>query len=455
MTREPGNAGALAGRGLCVIAALALVSAPAAFGAPRAITLGEALQLGRQHSSASVRAQGTVRNGRAQVRSALGAFLPNLSLSASTARQYPSRGGGTVIQNGQVVTLPSTPWSYGAGLSSGVTLFAGGKRLFDLRQARASLDAAEASALASAYSVDLDVKSSYFDVLAARESEAAAEAQLAQAEQQRKTAIAKLRSEQATKSDSLRADIQLGNAQLAVLQARQDRANAEATLSRVIGSAELVTASAEELPEPASSTFDEDSLAALALRGPATTEARAQRDAARAAARSVWTDYLPSLSASYSRSGGGSGGDAIFGSNDLNYTGALRFSLSLPIFDRFAREGQVVGAAVSLDNAEAALRDAELTARETLTRSLGTVRNAKERERVQTASVAAAEEDLRAQQRRYERGESTLLDVLTSQTQLDQARQALIRARYDRRVGLAQLESLVGRDLATTNTAHP
>ena len=70
-------------------------------------------------------------------------------------------------------------------------------------------------------------------------------------------------------------------------------------------------------------------------------------------------------------------------------------------------------------------------------------------------AVASAEEDLRAQQRRYERGESTQLDVLTSQTQLDQARQALIRARYDRRIGIAQLESLVGRDLATTPAAHP
>ena len=42
---------------------------------------------------------------------------------------------------------------------------------------------------------------------------------------------------------------------------------------------------------------------------------------------------------------------------------------------------------------------------------------------------------------------STLLDVLTSQTELDQARRDLIRARYDRRVARAQLEALVGREL--------
>jgi outer membrane protein len=66
---------------------------------------------------------------------------------------------------------------------------------------------------------------------------------------------------------------------------------------------------------------------------------------------------------------------------------------------------------------------------------------------IQTQSVAAAAEDLRVQQRRYELGATTLLDLLTSQTQLDTARNALIRARYDYRVAKAQLEALIGRDL--------
>ena len=40
-----------------------------------------------------------------------------------------------------------------------------------------------------------------------------------------------------------------------------------------------------------------------------------------------------------------------------------------------------------------------------------------------------------------------MLDVLTSQTTLDQARAALIQARYDARIAKAQVEALVGRDL--------
>jgi outer membrane protein len=62
-------------------------------------------------------------------------------------------------------------------------------------------------------------------------------------------------------------------------------------------------------------------------------------------------------------------------------------------------------------------------------------------------SVAAAEEDLRVQQQRYQLGASTILDALTSQTTLNQARLALIQARFNYRVAKAQLEALVGREL--------
>jgi len=102
---------------------------------------------------------------------------------------------------------------------------------------------------------------------------------------------------------------------------------------------------------------------------------------------------------------------------------------------------------VAQRNAEAQLRDARLGARQNLTTQLRALNNAQARVRVQLAAVAAAEEDLRVQQQRYALGASTLLDLLTSQTQLNQARQALIQARFDGRIARAQLSALVGREL--------
>jgi outer membrane protein len=133
--------------------------------------------------------------------------------------------------------------------------------------------------------------------------------------------------------------------------------------------------------------------------------------------------------------------------DDPSYSGSLRFSLSLPIFNQFNREQQVTSSQVAVQNAEASLRDARLAAAESFANAYGTVSSADERVASQIASVGAAEEDLRVQQRRYELGSSTVLDVLTSQAQLDAARRDLIRARYDQRIARAQLEALVGRTL--------
>jgi outer membrane protein len=125
----------------------------------------------------------------------------------------------------------------------------------------------------------------------------------------------------------------------------------------------------------------------------------------------------------------------------------MNFNISYPLFNGFAREANSIGLDVSLRNAEAQARDARLAARANLTSLLRSLQNAQARVSVQQAAIAAAEEDLRVQQQRYALGASTLLDLLTSQTQLNQARQALIQARFDGRVARAQLSSLVGRPL--------
>ena len=130
-------------------------------------------------------------------------------------------------------------------------------------------------------------------------------------------------------------------------------------------------------------------------------------------------------------------------------SGQLSFSLSYPIFNQWAREEGVVRADVAEDNAEAALRDARLAAQQQIVAALGTLQLALERAEIQAATVAAAEEDLRVQQQRYELGAATLLDVLTSQTQIVNARTALIQARLDARIARAQIEAIIGRDLGT------
>ena len=432
--------------GLLLVTAAVSSSAPADT-APRPISLEEAVALAQHNAPAIIQAEGQTRTSRAGVRGAYAAFLPSVSVSAGASRQIPTKTGQTRVENGQVVTLSSAPWSFSTGLGASVDLFTGGRRFFDLRQARAQATGAEANLVTQRYDATLAVKQQFFGVLAARESEAAASAQLDQAAQQLKTSILRLEQRVVTRSDSLRSEIQVHNARLAVLQARTALENADASLTRAVGTPYLVTAAAAESLDVPALSLDDEALRALALDGPAVQGASASLDAARAALRGTWTNYLPSVTASYSRSGNGAGPDFTLSTDGYSYSGALRLSLSLPIFERLQRVQQVTAAQVALENAQAALRDARLAALQSLTQSLGSFHSAEERVATQLATVEAAQEDLREQQEKYQIGAATLLDVLTSQTTLDQARHDLIQARYDQRVAKAQLEALTARSL--------
>ena len=411
----------------------------------RKISLAEAVAMAQQNSPQAIAAEGVERTSKAARTSAIGAILPSATLSAGHVIQF---GGGQtrLNQNGEQVTVATQPTN-NTGLTLNMTLFDGGQRLYALRTAKSDIAAAEANRVAVKYNVALNVKQQYYAVLAAIESEDAARLQMAQANEQFKTSVVKVRAGVATRSDSLRGVIQVGNAQLALITAQSNKEAADAALTRLVGSPVPVTADPASVQENMAALPDSAQLSDLAKNGPAVQQAQANLDAAVESRKAARGSYLPSLSASYSRSGSGTDPRFGLGNDPYVYSGRLAFSLSYPVFNNFQREEQVVRARVGEVNAQASLRDAELGAVELLTQYIGALRGASQRVAVQVASVAAAQEDVRVQQQRYNIGASTLLDLITSQAALATAEQALIQARYDYRIARAQLEALIGRDL--------
>ena len=420
----------------------AQVAPVAATDEARPISLEEAVRLAQRNAPEAVRARGELRQTSAAVRSAYAAFLPSVNLSLAGSQ----RGGEFIGEAGRLVPA-ATDWTYSSGIGLGLDVF-DGQRLFNVRRARMSVAAADANEILQRFNVSLAVKREYFAVLAARESEAAARSQLEQAQQQMRVASARVAAGAATKSDSLRSVILVGNARLALLTAQNNLRVANAALTRLVAAPDLVTA------EPVLDTLatdiiplDSAELVRLAERGPAVDQAAAAERAAVAAVRAARSTYLPTVNVQYQRGGGGNDPRFGLGDNPYAYSDVLRFGVNLPLFNQWQREEQIARAKVAEDIAEATLRDTRLQAQQSLTQFLGAMQTAQQRVEIQLASVAAAEEDLRVQQQRYALSASTLLDVLTSQTQLDAARAALIQARYDYRVARAQLEALIGRDL--------
>ena len=407
------------------------------------ITLAEAIRLAQQNAPATVQARGAIQTSSLSVKQAYSAFLPSINVSAGTQHQ----SGDRFDTQGNLVPFTGNPTNYSTGLNASLQLFDGGRRFFDIRKTKADVNAAEAADVTQRFQVALQVKQQYYNILAARESQSAAEAQIDQANQQLRAASLRLRAGAATTSDSLRSVIQLGNARLALLTAQNNLSLANATLTRLVASPHSVTATPSDTIDQRVVIPSLAELQPLVERAPAVEQAQAELQSAKAASRSAKTAYFPTINMNFSR--GGSGLDPAFGLGDKRYAynQNLNFNLSFPLFNNLNREVSVLRASVAEDNAEVALRDARFAAHQTLVQSLGQMTTAQQQVDIQAASVTAALEDLRVQQARYELGASTLLEVLTSQAQLDQSRTALIRARYDYRVAKAQLEALIGRDL--------
>jgi outer membrane protein len=430
---------------IALFAPAALAAQMAADTTPRAIALTEAVDLAQRNSPLTVQARGELRSSRAGVRSSYLAFLPavGVSMGSSWAEGHVLGDAGNLI--------PFTgSTSYSDGIGASIELFDGGRRFFDIRSARSRFDAAEATDVLQHYQVALDVKQQYFEVLAAREAEAAARAQLAEAEQQLRVSTVRVRAGAAMRSDSLRSVVTVGNARLAILDAENRIQVANASLTRLVGTPFTVTAHPDDSVGTTLEPPDPELLARLAEAGPVVQQATAQLSVEKALARAARAPYLPRITASFNR--GANGFDRRFGFGDtFAYSNSFRVSLNYQLFDQLQREEQVIRANVAEANAEAALRDSQLRVRQELAQALGLLRNAGQRVAVQLVSVAATEEDLRFQQQRYALGAATLLDVLTSQSQLNQARNALIAARFDQRVAGARLEALVGRPLGAPN----
>ena len=133
----------------------------------------------------------------------------------------------------------------------------------------------------------------------------------------------------------------------------------------------------------------------------------------------------------------------------MNFTGSktLSVGLSFTIFNGFSRETGIATADANVITAQANLRDARLALEASLTQAIAGLNAAAQQADIARSSVAAATENLRMQQERYRLGTSTIVDLLTSQTALNQAQANLVSARYNYLVARAQIEALVGHGL--------
>ena len=183
-----------------------------------------------------VRAAADVRTADARRMSAVG-LLPTFSAGGS-ASDFFSEGAGRVDPiTGQITGRNSNNRSISTSLSASLDLFTGFRRGAEMRAARASQNAADASLVDARFGQALTTTSQFLDALAAAQLLKVRESSVRRAEEQLKVSVAKLRAGSATRSDSLRSLVTLGNARLEQITTQAQLASAEANLARLIGEA--------------------------------------------------------------------------------------------------------------------------------------------------------------------------------------------------------------------------
>ncbi len=412
----------------------------------RAIGLDEAITMAQRIQPTMVRAMSGVNSAEHQKRSAsVGSWLPSISASSSGASTW-NEGIARIDPNtGLPLAANSASRTVGFGLSGSWDVFTGFSRSAESRQAKANLAAADADLIDARYQVAFQTKQQFYAALSAGELLGVRRAAVRRAEEQLNVSINKLRTGSATRSDSLRSVVTLGNARVQLVNAATVLATAEANLGRLVGIDGRIGAIDDPSFHDIDIVVSEESLRREATTSsPAVLSSEASALAAEQswkASKGVWWPNLR-LTGNWNWNGNNNVNDY-----QLLEQKSMRINLTWPLFNGFTRETNVAVQSNNYDIAAATAQDTRRQTSAALITRVAELNAAKLRVEISRVSIAAAEEDLRVQQERYRLGATTIIEVLASQEALNQAEVDEVASHFDLLLAKAQIEALIGREL--------
>ena len=459
------------------------------------LTLEEALAMARGNNPAYLQTVEGRTRAAAQLRSAYGALLPDLHSSFSTAfRQGRQQFFGGVAL-GATADIISSSYS----INTSLTLNPG--VLLAPRVERANLSATEAEISAGAQQLESDVATQYLGVL---QQQARAELQdtlVATAEAQLELARVRASVGSATQLDVQRAEVELGQRRVNVLQARNQAEIEKLRLFQLLGvdqpeGVRLTTEFPITRPE-----LSLDQLLGMAEQtNPGTEAMRARGRAADVGVKQARGQYLPSLTLRTGLGGYTSeytDSEFLVNQQTMSMRGAcqqendvraivglppsnpdcasltvspdvaarlraendafpfsfdrepwqISATLSLPIFNNFQREQRVQEAQVQRNETRYRLRAQELKVNADVTAAYRTLETSYQTVQLQEQNARLAREALRLAQERYRVGANTFVEVSQARDEYAQAEADRINSVYEYHKAYAALENAVGRRL--------
>jgi outer membrane protein len=368
---------------------------------------------------------------------ALSPLLPQLTGSASAIKSL-----NNVIPSSAVSSLPITfkrNWD-----QTFVAQVALSQLLFDFGKNLAGRDAAKKLEAVALEDVELQrqlialaVKEAFTNILFAQRLIRVNQQALDRAELNLKSARGFFEVGTRPKSDVTRAEVDVANGRLALIQARNAERLARVALNTAMGiDVDTPTQVQDNLVyEPVE--LDRFGMRAEALRQrPEMRQSRLRAEAALAQQRQAFRNFFPDIT------GSGTYGGAR---PQLSEFWALTLSMSWVLYDGGNRIARYRETEAISNSALFQVKAEEQTVVQDVEQAIITVTEASERIQAAQAAVASAQENFRLAQGRFDAGVGTILELTDAQLALTQTQNTEAQALSDYRIALYRLDRARGR----------
>lgn len=433
---------------VAAVLALALSAAPAGRAdARRVLSLKECIDIAIANNPEIGIARENLGKSESYVRAGYGSLLPNVQMDFYVGHRYFGPSSVLIDERGRPVQQAGFDYEdYTFRISSDIILWDGHGNYARLDQARHRRSGAIEELQYTSDMLTATVIRAYYDLVRYRMLTTVAKESVEQAARNLERTEALLEVGSATRADVLKAKVRHSNTRLDMVRARNQVELAREELLALLNTDDtdfaVDTTLTIEMVEP-----DPAARVDYALEN--RSDLRGLRyylrsaEAGITAARSGW---LPTFGANF----GYYWSDREMADNlnffEEEYQWNITAFMRLNIFDRFQTGTEVRRARADHRIAQYNLEKSRLEAVKEVKSLILLMKEARERILVASETVEQAQEDVRLAEERYRVGAGTMLDTITAQVALAQAKADVIDARCDYLIAEADLDRATGKD---------
>jgi len=402
------------------------------------LTLEEAVEIALQQNISIQQAQNNLGRNQAEIRSAQGAFLPNLNASTSGNRNTGQQFNQSTLQLESVTT-----YSMSGNMNTQVPIFTGWQNISNLRRAQTDYTASQNEFTRLREEIIFLTASEYLQVLLNKELLNIAKENLETSKKQLEQVDAQVEVGMRPIVDLFNQEAVVANNELLVIQRENALNISKVRVSRILQldplkDYEFVTPGIDEA-SLSPKIFELPVLIQTALsnrRDIASRELRIQSsEYALRAARSGWMPRLTAganFNTSYLDTYRFLGERRTFTDQffDERISYSVGLTLNIPIFDRFQTRTNVVNRRIDIKNARLALQDQQSLVFQEVRQAYNDYISLIQEMTSTEKALVAAEKAFETQQERYNVGSATLIELTTANAEFVNAASNRIQTVY-------------------------